>query len=125
MLFKVSFEVITLNRRTSIYNETLFFLKWPKKPKKKININYIIVELTKMKLLIFFGFSQYELAGKYGVIFYISLYNWMYNYVFLYLEQRLLIRQGCNRNYSVYVVFKRCLRLLFLKLIFVVKIGEN
>ena len=55
----------------------LFFLKKarPNKQKnpKKININYLIIVLIKIKLLLFLVFSQYELVCKYGIIFQISL----------------------------------------------------
>ena len=38
----------------------------------------------KIKLLIFLVFSQYGLACKYGIIFQISIYNWMENCIFWY-----------------------------------------
>ena len=61
----------------------IFFLRnQAKKQKKVISITYLIIVLIKMWLLIFFVFSQYRLACKYGIILHISVYNWMQSCVF-------------------------------------------
>ena len=68
--------------------QEVFFFSLLKKPglknknKKTIDLNYLIIVLIKMLLLIFLVFSYYELACKYGIIFQVSTYNWMQNYIF-------------------------------------------
>ena len=41
------------------------------------NISYLTTVLIKMRLLIFLVSSRYGLACKCGIIFQISIYNWM------------------------------------------------
>ena len=61
----------------------LFFLKNPGlKSKKTINTSYLVTVLIEMRLLIFMVFTQYGLACKYGIIFQISIHNWMQNCIF-------------------------------------------
>ena len=54
----------------------LFLLKKARPKNKKT------IVLKNMRLLIFLVFSQYGLAGKYGLIFQISIYNWAQNCIF-------------------------------------------
>ena len=55
------------------------------KNKNVININYFIIELIKMKLLIFLDFNPMGLTDKYELIPQISIYNWLLNCTFRYL----------------------------------------
>ena len=55
------------------------------KNKNVININYFIIELIKMKLLIFLDFNPMGLIDKYELIPQISIYNWLLNCTFRYL----------------------------------------
>ena len=61
--------------------QALFFLKKTKpiKQKKKINTSYLIMDLIKMRLLIFLFLKRYGLACEYRIISQMSIYNWMQN----------------------------------------------
>ena len=63
------------------------FLKRTKKKKKKkiIHISYLIMVPIKMRRLLFFVLSRYELACKYRIISQILIYNWMHNCISRYL----------------------------------------
>ena len=78
----------------------LFFLKKDRayKTKKIINISYLIMVLTKMKLLIFLVLIQYGLACEYWIIFQISIYNWMQICIFRYLWYCIFILRS-NYNF--------------------------
>ena len=73
-----------MKKNINIQQVCFFFLKKikPKKQKKVINISPLTTILRTLRLLILLVLSHYELAYKYGIIFQISIYNWMQNCVF-------------------------------------------
>ena len=50
--------------------------------KKVIKVGYLTIVLMKTMLLLFFVFSQYEVACEERTILQISIYNWMQNCIF-------------------------------------------
>ena len=73
-----------MEKNISIQQAVFYFSKKRKQKKKKkiINISYLIMALIKMRLLIFLVLSRYGLACIYGIIFQMSIYNWMQNCIF-------------------------------------------
>ena len=56
-----------------------------------------------MRLLIFLVFSQYRLACKYGIIFSISIYNWMQNCVCVCVCVCVCLRSSTVKVSSVWI----------------------
>ena len=84
LLFNVSFlKKICGEEHQYTKNPFLLFSKKtkPKKQREIINISYLIMVLIKIRLLIFLIFSQYGLASKFRIMFQISIYNWMQDYI--------------------------------------------
>ena len=77
----------------------LFFLEITRpKKQKNINISHLAMVLIKMRLLVFLVFSRHRWACKHGIIFQISIYNWMQNWTFWYMASKLRFRQGYNNK---------------------------
>ena len=75
-----------MEKNINIQQVPFFYFLEKTRPKKQnaiINISHLIIVLIKMRLLIFFVFSRYGLACKYGIIFQVSVYHWMQNFIFL------------------------------------------
>ena len=70
-----------------------------------------------MRLFIFFVFSQYGLACKYGIIFQISVYHWMQNFIFLI--------PGTTTANQINLIFKENMFLDVFEVDFILKIKNN